>query len=226
MGLEGTAGRVYFTCLSQLVPEAYRFDGRSRHPAKDEFNAMLNYSYGVLYSLVERACICSGLDPFVGFLHTDNYNKKSLVFDLIEPFRIVGDHTTLLLFTGRRAQKDFFEPVPGGIALAQPGRAMLIEQLNERLDKTIRYPVQGKPGKTRNVKERDIIQHEAHALANKLLGKSDMPRIVETKQLWADDAPAVSELPEDTEEEKPPLADNGSFATGPQEETAPQTPDS
>src|SRR5438128_5575317 len=103
---------------------------------------------------------------------------------------------------------------------------MLIEQLNERLDKTIRYPVQGKPGKTRNVKERDIIQHEAHALANKLLGKSDMPRIVETKQLWAEDAPAVSELPEDTEEEKPPLADNVSFATGPKEETAPQTPDS
>jgi CRISPR-associated protein Cas1 len=43
---------------------------------------MLNYSYGVLYSLVEKACILAGLDPFVGFLHTDNYNKKSLVFDL------------------------------------------------------------------------------------------------------------------------------------------------
>ena len=38
----------------------------------------------------------------VGFLHTDNYNKKSLVFDLIEPFRILGDRTTVLLFTGRR----------------------------------------------------------------------------------------------------------------------------
>jgi CRISP-associated protein Cas1 len=62
MGLEGTAGRVYFACLSRLMPETYRFDGRSRHPARDGFNAMLNYAYGVLYSLVERACIVAGLD--------------------------------------------------------------------------------------------------------------------------------------------------------------------
>ena len=55
----------------RLVPEAYRFEGRSRQPAQDGCNTMLNYSYGVLYSLVERACICAGLDPFVGFLHTD-----------------------------------------------------------------------------------------------------------------------------------------------------------
>ena len=25
----------------------------------------------------------AGLDAFIGFLHTDNYNKKSLVYDLI-----------------------------------------------------------------------------------------------------------------------------------------------
>jgi CRISPR-associated protein Cas1 len=203
MGLEGSAGRVYFGCLSKLVPEAYRFDGRSRQPARDAFNAMLNYSYGVLYSLVERACICAGLDPFVGFLHTDNYNKKSLVYDLIEPFRILGDRTTLLLFTGRRAQKDFFEEVPGGVALAQPGRAVLIEQLNERLDRTVRYPVQGKPGKTRNVKERDIIQHEAHALANRLLGKTDLPQVLETRQLWADKPAAATDASPELEEEDP-----------------------
>jgi len=207
MGLEGTAGRVYFGCLSKLVPKPYRFDGRSRHPARDEFNAMLNYSYGVLYALVERACICAGLDPFVGFLHTDNYNKKSLVYDLIEPFRILGDRTTLLLFTGRRVQKEFFESVPGGIALAQPGRAVLIEQLNERLDKAVRYPVQGEPGKTRNVKQRDIIQHEAHALANVLLGKTDMPRVVETKTLWAEEASSAAQLPEEAEEDESDAAD-------------------
>lgn len=87
MGLEGTAGRAYFQCLTKLMPEKYRFNGRSRRPAKDPFNAVLNYCYGILYSRVEKACILSGLDPYVGFLHTDNYNKKSLVFDLIEPFR-------------------------------------------------------------------------------------------------------------------------------------------
>ena len=188
MGLEGAAGRGYFACLSKLMPENYRFDGRSRQPAKDGFNAALNYTYGVLYSLVEKACVCAGLDPFVGLLHTDNYNKKSLVFDMIEPFRILGDRTVVLLFTGRRAQTTYFEAVPGGVALSKDGRAAIITSFNERLDKTIRYPVQSKPGKTRNVKRRDVIQYEAHALANMLLGKRDFPRIVETKRLWEESA--------------------------------------
>ena len=115
LGLEGSAGRAYFACLGKLVPEAYRFEGRSRQPAHDGFNAMLNYSYGVLYSMVDRACICAGLDPFLGYLHTDNYNKPSLIFDLIEPFRILAERATLLLFTGRRVRTEFFEQVPGGL---------------------------------------------------------------------------------------------------------------
>ena len=78
MGLESTAGRAYFRCLYKILPEKYQFTGRSRRPAKDPFNAVLNDCYGILYSLVEKACILSGLDPYVGFLHTDNYNKKSM----------------------------------------------------------------------------------------------------------------------------------------------------
>jgi CRISPR-associated protein Cas1 len=205
LGLEGSAGRAYFACLGKLVPEAYRFEGRSRQPARDEFNSMLNYAYGVLYSLVDKACICAGLDPFVGFLHTDNYNKKSLVFDLIEPFRILGDRAALLLFTGRRVLKEHFEAIPGGIALSKEGRAFLLTSLNERLDKAVRYPVQGHPRKTRNVKQRDVIQHEAHALANALLGKRDLPRLVETRTLWAEGNEAA--LPESADDEEGPVAD-------------------
>jgi CRISPR-associated protein Cas1 len=203
LGLEGSAGRAYFACLGRLVPEAYRFDGRSRQPARDEFNSMLNYSYGVLYSLVEKACICAGLDPFVGFLHTDNYNKKSLVFDLIEPFRIVGDRAAVLLFTGRRVLKEHFDAVPGGIALSKEGRGFLLTHLNERLDKAVRYPVQGHTRKTRNLKQRDIIQHEAHALANALLGKRDLPRLVETRVVWAEGNEAVAPELDDAVEEAP-----------------------
>ncbi|MFC1759089.1 CRISPR-associated endonuclease Cas1 [Planctomycetota bacterium] len=191
MGLEGTAGRIYFDCVSKLMPADYTFSGRSRRPATDSFNAMLNYSYGVLYSQVEIALILAGLDPFVGFLHTDNYNKRSLVFDMIESFRIIAERATVLFFTGRRIKKSFFREVPGGIELAPDGRAALIGNLNERLDKAVKYPVQrtGKPGgkKFRRIKLRATFQHEAHALANRLLGKNDMPRIIETETLFAED---------------------------------------
>lgn len=190
MGLEGTAGRIYFECLSALMPADFKFSGRSRQPATDSFNAMLNYAYGVLYSQVEIALILAGLDPFIGFLHTDNYNKRSLVFDMIEPFRIIAERSTVLFFTGRRIKKEFFREVPGGIELAPEGRAALIGNLNERLDKAVKYPVQRvkKPGgkKFRRVKLRATIQHEAHSLANRLLGRDDLPRIVESDALFSE----------------------------------------
>jgi CRISP-associated protein Cas1 len=193
MGLEGSAGRAYFSCLGRLVPEGYRFEGRSRQPAVDEFNAMLNYSYGVLYGLVERACLLASLDPCLGLLHTDNYAKPSLVYDLIEPFRILGDRAVVLLFTGRRVLKEWFEPVPGGVALSKDGRAGFLSSFNERLDKRVRYAVRSKPGKSRNIKQRDVIGCEAHALANMLLGRNDLPRVIETRELWAEKDEVVLE---------------------------------
>jgi len=205
LGLEGNAGRAYFACLGQLVPEQYRFHGRSRQPAQDGFNALLNYAYGVLYSIVDRACICAGLDPFLGFLHTDNYNKPSLVYDLIEPFRILAERAALLLFTGRRVKVEFFEPVAGGVALSKEGRAAFLPYYNERLDRRTKYPVQGKPGKIRKIKRRDTITHEAHALANRLLGRLDLPRIVETRRLWEE--PAAEPLASELGDEPDPASD-------------------
>ncbi|MER3415863.1 MAG: CRISPR-associated endonuclease Cas1 [Gemmataceae bacterium] len=188
MGLEGVAGRAYFGCLGRLMPDPFRFEGRSRQPARDPFNAMLNYAYGVLYSLVEKACLRAGLDPCIGFLHTDQYHRVSLVYDMVEPFRIIADRTTVLLFTGRRVRQEYFDRVKGGYALNKEGRALLLSHLHARLDKTVRYPVQGQPHKTRRIKQRDVIQYEAYALSNRLLGRQDTPRIGSTEHLWSESA--------------------------------------
>ena len=162
MGLEGSAGRIYFDALNYVMPDRFKFEGRSRNPAKDEFNALLNYSYGVLYSLVEKACIVAGLDPYIGFVHTDNYNKKSLVFDLIEMFRIFAEETVVYLFSGRKVKLEHFEGVKGGFTLNKDGKAVLIEALNKTLDESIRY-------KGRNIQKRNIIQFECHSIANGLI---------------------------------------------------------
>ena len=162
MAFEGAAGKAYFDALSYVMPERFKFDGRSRSPAKDEFNTLLNYGYGVLYSLVEKACIIAGLDPYIGFLHTDNYNKKSLVFDLIEMFRIFVEETVVYLFSGRKIKVEYFDKVKSGLTLNKDGKAVLIEALNKTLDETMRY-------KGRNIQKRNIIQFECHSIANNLI---------------------------------------------------------
>lgn len=162
LGLEGMASRAYFGAISSMMPERYRFTGRSRSPAKDEFNAMLNYGYGILYSLVEKGCIIAGLDPYVGFLHTDSYNKKSLVFDVIEIFRTYIDEAVVHLFTRRMIKDEFFELLEQGIGLSKEGKAALIEAVNAVLDEPISY-------RGRNVKVRNTITMECHRIANSLI---------------------------------------------------------
>jgi CRISPR-associated protein Cas1 len=162
LGLEGMAARTYFEALSSIMPEKYRFAGRSRSPARDEFNALLNYGYGVLYSMMEKGCIIAGLDPYLGFLHSDSYNKKSLVFDIIEMFRIYVDETVVYLFSRRMVKDEFFEPLEQGMGLSKDGKAALIEALNKTFEETILY-------RGRNVKTRNTIQMECHRIANGLI---------------------------------------------------------
>jgi CRISPR-associated protein Cas1 len=162
MGIEGSGGRIYFDALNFLMPDRYKFNGRSRNPAKDEFNALLNYSYGVLYSRIEKACIIAGLDPYVGIIHTDHYNKKSMVFDLIENFRIWADETVVNLFAGRKVKQEQFDKLKDGFTLNKEGKAMLIDALSKFMDESIRYS-------GRNIKRGDIIQFESHKIANMLI---------------------------------------------------------
>lgn len=163
MGIEGSGGRIYFEALSSLMPDRFKFKGRSRNPAEDEFNTLLNYAYGVLYSLVEKACIIAGLDPYVGFIHTDHYNKKSLVFDLIENYRIWADETVINLFASRKVKVEHFDKIPNGLTLNKDGKTVLLMDFNAFMDESIRY-------RGRNIKRDKIIQFDCHTLSNRLIG--------------------------------------------------------
>jgi len=159
MGIEGSAGREYWACLSQLLPERFQFQGRSRNPARDEFNCLLNYAYGVLYGLVERACILAGIDPYLGFIHTDHYAKTSLVFDVIEGYRIFAEETVFNLFSRKKIKRSLFDPYQRGLTLNKAGKTVLLTEYNEYLDTPVRY-------RGRRIKRRDTIQYDLHRLAN------------------------------------------------------------
>lgn len=162
-GHEGYCAKVYFKLLSQLIPEKYKFNGRSRNPANDQFNCMLNYAYGILYSNVEKACIISGLDPYIGIMHTDNYNKTALVFDLIEMYRGYMDEVIFVLFSKRKVKKDMFDEIKGGgFWLNKSGKELLISTINDRFEERIKY-------KGKMIKLSNIIEYDCHSIANKIL---------------------------------------------------------
>ncbi len=162
LGFEGMSSRTYFEAISEILPVKFKFEERSRMPAKNEFNCLLNYGYGVLYSMIEKACIIAGLDPYIGFMHTDNYNKKSFVFDIIEPFRIHIDQTIVNLFSKRQIKEKYFDKIKNGLTLNKNGKAVLIQALNDTFEKPISYH-------DRNIKIKNVIQLECHRIANHLI---------------------------------------------------------
>lgn len=164
-GLEGTAGRIYFQILSSLLTERYQFEGRSFRPAKDQFNAFLNYSYGVLYSRVEKVLVIAGLDPYVGFMHRDDYNMKSMVFDFIEPYRTYADEVVFKLFSAKKVNDSHTDVITNGVSLNADGKNLLLQSLMQFLDEDkIRY-------NGRNQTRMNAMQMDAHQFANKLIGK-------------------------------------------------------
>ena len=162
-GLEGTSGRLFFETLNFVMPEEYKFNGRSSRPAKNSFNAFLNYSFGILYSKIEKSLIIAGLDPYLGYLHRDDYNQLSFVFDFIEPYRIYAIEVIFKLFSGKKVNKSHTDKITNGVSLNKEGKELLIEAYNNFMDTdTIRY-------KGRNQTRNNAIQADAHSYANSLI---------------------------------------------------------
>ncbi len=132
-GLEGTAARLYWAAISDTLPKGWQFQSRSRRPAKDAFNASLNYLYGMMYGTVELAIFTAGLDPYMGILHTEAYNRSAFTFDCIEPFRPWVDELLIACFQTGTVEMSWFIPKGEGWWLGKKGRAWLIPQFNDFL---------------------------------------------------------------------------------------------
>lgn len=137
-GWEGLSSKIYFETLNLFLPEQYRFEKRSQHPATDVANAFLNYGYGVLYGKVEGALIKAGIDPYIGVLHRDDYNRPVLVYDVIELYRVWIDYVVFTLLTQNVITDEFYSvQSDGSYWLESLGRRVLIQSLNDYLEETI-----------------------------------------------------------------------------------------
>ena len=66
-------------------------------------NALLNYGYAIMRSMVARALVGAGLHPALGLHHCNQYNSLCLADDLMEPFRPWVDYCVYQLKRDKRA---------------------------------------------------------------------------------------------------------------------------
>jgi CRISPR-associated protein Cas1 len=81
--------------LSTYIPSEYEFKGRDPK-SRDPINAAISYTYAIIYGLCTHALIASGLDPYVGIVHTERAGKTSLTYDFSEMFKPIAMHATII----------------------------------------------------------------------------------------------------------------------------------
>jgi CRISP-associated protein Cas1 len=143
---EATASRHYFRFIASIMPTPkWQFESRSFRPAKDFFNCLLNYLYGMLYAQVELSLIKVGIDPALGVLHVDRYNRPPMVYDFIEPYRHWADWIAIELALADAVPEDAFitsfenEGEYSGYWLSGKGKGIVITRFLAYLNDTIIY---------------------------------------------------------------------------------------
>lgn len=87
MGYEGAAARVYFERMFSNT----EWKGRKPRVKPDYVNSTLDIGYNILFNFVDALLTAFGFDTYYGVLHRCFYRRKSLVCDIVEPFRPLID---------------------------------------------------------------------------------------------------------------------------------------
>lgn len=89
MGIEGLGAKLFFAAYFQDL----EWKGRRQRIKGDYINAILDIGYTYLFNFMECFVRMFGFDIYVGVYHRLWFKRKSLICDLMEPFRCIIDRT-------------------------------------------------------------------------------------------------------------------------------------
>lgn len=144
-GFEGESAMVYFSVFDQLIvsqKDEFFMHGRNRRPPLDNVNALLSFIYTLLMHDVRSALETVGLDPCVGFLHTDRPGRQSLALDMMEELRpYLADRLVLSLINRKQINgKGFVRQAPGGVLMDDKTRKEVLTAWQKRKQEEIIHP--------------------------------------------------------------------------------------
>lgn len=104
LGIEGSASRLYFKNHFNNI----NWPGRKPRIKCDYINSVLDIGYTLVFNILESLLYNYGFDVYVGVLHKQFYMRKSLVCDLVEPFRPLIDSQIKRMINLKQCKEDDF----------------------------------------------------------------------------------------------------------------------
>lgn len=144
-GWEGEAAHAYFSAFERMIVsqrDEFPFKDRNRRPPLDNVNALLSFLYTLLVHDVVSALETVGLDPAVGFLHSDRPGRPSLALDLMEEFRpMLADRVALSLINRQQVKgSGFTRSETGAVMMDDKTRKEVIVTYQKRKAEEIHHP--------------------------------------------------------------------------------------
>ncbi len=142
LGIEGAGAAAFYAALPEMIAAGRRgdfpWDGRRRRPPTDAMNALFSYLYAVVAGECAAAALAAGLDPLVGFLHSERPGRPALALDLLEPFRpVIADAVALAVVNRGEIRREHFETSDESVLLNNRGRHVALNGLERRFADTV-----------------------------------------------------------------------------------------
>ena len=144
-GIEGNCAKWYFDVFDELIlkqKDDFFLSDRNRRPPLDNMNSILSFLYTLLAHDTESALETVGLDPYVGFFHTDRPGRPGLALDLMEEMRpFLADRLALNLVNLQQVRgSDFIKKESGGVFITEEGRKTILGAWQKRKMESITHP--------------------------------------------------------------------------------------
>jgi len=173
MMYEGRIASAYWSELTKIfnsLAEDFNFQSRKNLSyswnmnASDPVNALMNYGYAILESMVRKDINTIGLDVSIGYLHEIAPSKHPLVYDLQELFRYVVDYSVIELLETKLKKSDFITTENYHIRLKPDTAKMLIEKIKNNLNQ--RYEFRNKQYVLENIMFENIRELSRYIMGN------------------------------------------------------------
>jgi CRISPR-associated protein Cas1 len=162
LGVEGSSTAAYFRAFGRMFRKVgLEFTQRSRRPPKDPINALLSFGYTLVTNEILSFLFAVGFDPYIGFLHSLEYGRASLAFDMTEEFRhpLIDRFTLYLVNNSIITPLDFDDKGEEGFFLTQDALKRYFRNYEKRLEEVFR------DSKTNdNVNYRGLFRRQAYRL--------------------------------------------------------------
>lgn len=169
MGVEGNIRREYYKAWNIIIDQNINFDKRVYHPADNMINSLISYVNSLIYTKTLSEIYKTQLNPTISYLHQPGTRRFSLALDVSEIFKpLIADRMIFSMLNRNQITEKSFVDGLNGLQLTDKASKLIMQELDERLKKTIMHRELNK-----NVSYQYLIRLDLYKLIKHLIGEKD-----------------------------------------------------